>query len=120
MASETDSLIQKLRCFAKDRDWEKFHSPKNLAMAVSVEAAELLEHFQWLTEQQSYQLTQDKKQDVAYEMADILLYLLRLADQLEINLIDSAHAKMSLNDNKYPAEQVRGRADKYTAYSNEE
>ncbi len=120
MPSETDQLIQQLRCFAKDRDWEKFHSPKNLSMAISIEAAELLEHFQWLTEQQSHQLTADKKREVAYEMADILLYLLQLADRLDINLIDAAQAKMVLNDAKYPAEHARGRADKYTAYNNEE
>ena len=119
MATELDPLIQLLRDFARAREWEQFHSPKNLSMAISVESAELLEHFQWLTESQSQQLAEDKKQQVAHEMADIFLYLLRLADQLEIDLLASAREKMSLNEQKYPADQARGRADKYTSYTRE-
>ncbi len=98
------------------RDWEQFHSPKNLAMALSAEAGELLEHFQWLTQQQSHQLDAEKKQQVAYEMADILIYLLRMAEQMDIDLVTSAYEKMAINEKRYPADRVRGdsrRADEY-------
>jgi NTP pyrophosphatase (non-canonical NTP hydrolase) len=119
MSVEIEKLTQLLRDFAQARDWEQFHSAKNLSMAITIEAAELSEHFLWLTEQQSQQLAAEKKQEVAFEMADIFLYLLRLADRLDINLIEAAHAKMIINDQRYPPEQARGRADKYTAYNKE-
>ena len=120
MSSELTSIIEQLRAFADERDWQQFHSPKNLSMAISVESAELLEHFQWLTEEQSKQLSPEAKQEVAYEMADIFLYLLRMSDQLEINLIDSARSKICINAEKYPVEKSRGRSDKYTAYIKDE
>ena len=120
MSSELTSIIEQLRTFAHERDWQQFHSPKNLSMAISVESAELLEHFQWLTEEQSKQLSPQAKQEVAYEMADIFLYLLRMSDQLDINLIDSARSKMLINAEKYPVEKSRGRADKYTVYIKDE
>jgi len=99
---ELEILRDKLRQFARARDWERFHSPKNLSMALSGEAAELLEHFQWLTEEQSRQLAPDTQRAVALEMADILLYLVRIADQLNVDLVEAAHRKIELNAKKYP------------------
>ena len=96
-------LRDALRRFADARDWQQFHTPKNLAMALSVEAAELLEHFQWLTEEQSRQLDGEAKQAVAYEMADVLLYLVQLATQLDVDLMAVAAEKMAINARKYPA-----------------
>lgn len=114
MSSDLQPLIQALRDFAKERDWEQFHSPKNLASALSVEAAELLEHFQWLTEEQSRSLTADKKGEVAQELADVFLYLLQLSDKLGVDLLEAARAKLVANGHKYPAERVRGSSKKYT------
>lgn len=109
-------LTLRLRAFAAERDWDQFHSPKNLSMALIAEAAELIEHFQWLTEQQSMQLPPDKLAEVRHELADILLYLIRVADKLDIDLIEAAHSKIELNEQKYPATQVKGSARKYTEY----
>ena len=109
-------LKLRLREFAAERDWDQFHSPKNLSMALIAEAAELIEHFQWLTEAQSTQLPPDKLDEVKQELADILLYLIRVADKLDIDLIEAAHHKIKLNEQKYPAQQVRGSAKKYTEY----
>jgi dCTP diphosphatase len=111
---ELDMLRDKLRQFAQARDWEKFNSPKNLSMALSVEAAELLEHFQWLTEQESSKLVPDKLREVELELADILLYLIRIADKLDVDLLDAAVRKIELNAQKYPIERVHGSAKKYT------
>ena len=115
----TDSLQQlrdRLQTFVQERDWEQFHSPKNLAMAMIVEAAELVEHFQWMTEQQSLEIEDEKRKQVAHEIADTFVYLLRMADVLDIDLIAAANAKIDLNAEKYPVEKVRGRNDKYTTY----
>ena len=109
-------LRDKLRAFAEARDWDQFHSPKNLSMALIVEVAELMEHFQWLTEAQSLELAADKKASVAEELADILLYLVRLADKLDIDLLKAALHKLEKNAVKYPAEQVHGSAKKYSEY----
>lgn len=109
-------LIQRLRQFAAARDWDRYHSPKNLSMALAGEAGELLEHFQWLTEDESQALSAEQRQAVALEMADIFLYLLRLSDKLEVDLVATAHQKIELNERRYPAEQVRGSAKKYTEY----
>ena len=109
-------LAQQLRQFAAERDWEQFHSPKNLAMALSVEVAEIAEHFQWLTEEQSRELDAAKRDEVAHELADALIYLVRLADQLGIDLLEAAGRKLAINEAKYPAEQVRGSARKYSEY----
>jgi NTP pyrophosphatase (non-canonical NTP hydrolase) len=109
-------LRDKLRSFAKARDWDQFHSPKNLSMALMVEVAELMEHFQWLTEAQSADLDAGKKAVVAEELADILLYLVRLSDKLGVNLPEAALHKLEKNALKYPAEQVRGSAKKYSEY----
>lgn len=114
MSSDLQPLIQALRDFAKERDWEQFHSPKNLASALSVEAAELLEHFQWLTEEQSRSLTADKKGEVAQELADVFLYLLQLSDKLGVDLLEAARNKLVANGHKYPAERARGSSKKYT------
>jgi NTP pyrophosphatase (non-canonical NTP hydrolase) len=107
-------LVESLRAFAQARDWEQFHTPKNLACALSVEAAELLEHFQWLTDAQSQSLSSDKKAEVAAEAADVFLYLLQLCDKLGIDLIAAAQAKMLVNAQKYPVDAARGTAAKYT------
>ncbi|NNK99465.1 MAG: nucleotide pyrophosphohydrolase, partial [Xanthomonadales bacterium] len=99
---DIQTLKQQLRDFADSRDWDQFHSPKNLAMALSVEAAEIVEHFQWLTQEQSRNLSQDKLDEVASELADTFIYLIRLADKLDIDLLSAADAKIELNGNKYP------------------
>lgn len=109
-------LRDKLRDFVNARDWEQFHSPKNLAMALSVETAELMEIFQWLTQDESSKLPTEKRADVKQELADVLIYLVRLADVLDVDLLDAAAAKLHANETRYPAEQVRGQAKKYTEY----
>ena len=108
-----DELAARLAEFARERDWDQFHAPKNLAMALAGEVGELLEHFQWLTEQQSANLTGDVKDAVALEMADVLLYLVRLADKLQIDLGAAALRKIELNACKYPVDQFRGSSRKY-------
>ena len=115
--SRVDSLQElrdALRAFAAARDWDQFHSPKNLAVAVSVEAGELLEHFQWTAEAQSMVLSPDSAAKIEEEMADVLLYLVRLADKLEIDLLRAARRKMALNAERYPVSKARGSSRKYT------
>jgi dCTP diphosphatase len=107
-------LRDALRQFAAERDWDQFHSPKNLASALAVEAAELLERFQWLTEDQSRQLPPEELARVREEMADVLNYLVRLADKLDVNLLDAARDKIKVNAVKYPVEKARGSARKYS------
>nr|WP_305800240.1 nucleotide pyrophosphohydrolase [Thiolapillus sp.] len=102
--------------FARERDWEQFHSPKNLSMALAGEAGELLEHFQWITEEQSQNLDEDRKEAVALEMADIFIYLVRLAERLDINLLDAAWQKIAINEKRYPVEQVKGDARRAEEY----
>ena len=114
--SDLMMLRDKLRDFAKAREWDQFHSPKNLSMALMVEVAEMMEHFQWLTEAQSFDLAQQNKAADSEELADILLYLVRLADKLEVDLLDAALLKLEKNAIKYPADRVRGSAKKYTEY----
>ena len=114
MNKDLQALINSLREFSSQRDWDQFHSPKNLASALTVEAAELLEHFQWLTEAQSRELPADKRVAVGEEMADVLLYLLRLSDQLNIDLVEAAKRKLTLNAAKYPVDRSRGTSQKYT------
>lgn len=115
--NDLNSLKLHLRDFADVRDWNQFHSPKNLCMALSVEAAEITEHFQWLTEEQSKNLPKDKLDEVATELADTLLYLIRLADKLDIDLAAAAFSKIKLNEQKYPQDKARGNAKKYTEFS---
>ena len=107
-------LVEALRSFAQARDWGQFHTPKNLACALCVEASELLEHFQWLTEAQSQTLAPDKKDQVAAEAADVFLYLLQLCDSLGIDLVAAAQQKMLANAEKYPVATARGNAKKYS------
>ena len=113
--TDLQSLRDQLRTFAAERDWDQFHSPKNLAAALAVEASELLEHFQWLTEAQSQQLPQETLGEVRAEVADVLLYLIRISDKLGIDLVEAAKAKILLNAEKYPVEKARGSSKKYTA-----
>jgi len=115
-ADRLAELRRRLAEFAAARDWDQFHSPKNLAMALSVEAAELVEEFQWLTEEQSHALDAERQERVRLEAADVLIYLLRLADKLGIDLLRAAEDKIALNEQKYPADRVRGSARKYTDY----
>ena len=115
--NDIDTLKRRLREFADTRDWNQFHSPKNLCMALSVEVAEITEHFQWLTEEQSKNLTRNKLDEVATELADTLLYLIRLADRLDIDLLAAAFSKIELNNQKYPVDKSRGNAKKYTEFT---
>lgn len=114
MGRDLNDLQAAQREFARERDWDQFHTPKNLASALSVEAAELLEHFQWLTEQQSLTLTEEKRVEVGEEIADVLLYLLQLSDKLQIDVMQAAWRKMALNAEKYPVERSRGKIRKYS------
>ena len=116
MSEPLRALQQRLAAFAAARDWEQFHSPKNLAMALSVEAAELVEEFQWLTEEQSRNLGTDRRERVRLELADVFIYLLRIADTLGVDLLQAADDKIALNEQKYPAARVRGDARKYDEY----
>lgn len=116
MDGALQSLTTALRQFAADRDWEQFHSPKNLASALSVEAAELLEHFQWMTEEQSRNLSDDKRALVSQELADVLLYLLQIADKLQIDLVQSAKSKLAINAQNYPIDQSKGSSRKYDEF----
>lgn len=111
-----EQLALELRRFAAERDWERFHSPKNLAMALAVEAAELLEQFQWLTEAESRAPVPDRRGRIEDELADVLIYLVRLADRLEVDLPAAVASKIERNRRRYPAERVRGSAAKYDEY----
>jgi dCTP diphosphatase len=116
MPDSLDQLNARLLRFARERDWEQFQSPKNLAMALAGEAGELLEHFQWLTEAQSADLSADKKRAVAHELADILNYLVRLAERLDIDLLAATDEKIAINEQRYPADKVRGDARRASDY----
>jgi NTP pyrophosphatase (non-canonical NTP hydrolase) len=116
MADSLIELRQKIDAFVNERDWAQFHSPKNLAMAMIVEAAELVEHFQWDTIQESYDLSAKKRQEVAHELADTFVYLLRLAEVTGIDLIEAANQKIALNAIKYPVDKAKGSNAKYTVY----
>lgn len=115
-ANDLKTLREKLRNFAIERDWDRFHSPKNLSMALVAEVAELIEHFQWLTEEQSAKLSAEKLAEVEQELADVLIYLIRLADKLDVDLLRAAEKKIAFNEKKYPVEKVRGSSKKYTEY----
>jgi NTP pyrophosphatase (non-canonical NTP hydrolase) len=109
-------LVQRLRQFAREREWEQFHSPKNLAMALSVEVAEIVEHFQWLTEEESRKLSPDQRRTLKDEIGDVLIYLANLADQLDIDPVEAAEEKLAKNEKKYPAQRVKGKSLKYSEY----
>lgn len=113
MKNEIEQLRDAIRRFAEDRDWDQFHSPKNLAMALTVEVAELLEHFQWLTEEQSGRLSPQKHAEAQAELADIFIYLVRLADKLNVDLAAAAKEKIAENAKKYPIDKSKGNAKKY-------
>ena len=113
---EFDQLRDLVRVFVDERDWDQFHTPKNLSAALSVEAAELLEHFQWLRDGRMEELGPEKLVQVRHEMADVLVYLVRLADKLDVDLVAAVRDKMVLNRAKYPADLVRGDARKYHEY----
>jgi len=107
-------LIERIRDFNRERDWEQFHSPKNLAMCLAAEVGELIEQFQWLTEQQSHDLGPARRAAVEEELGDVTLCLLNLADKLGIDVLDAAGRKLEKNKAKYPVHKAKGRADKYT------
>jgi len=116
MADSLEGLRQRLAAFARERDWEQFHSPKNLSMALIAEAAELVEHFQWLSEEQSYRLPAEKLEEVRLELADIQIYLIRIADRLGVDLVGAARDKIEVNERRYPADRVRGDARRAAEY----
>lgn len=114
--ADLDRMRDMVRAFVAERDWGQFHTPKNLASALSVEAAELLEHFQWLQTGERTELGDAKLEQVRHEVADVFFYLIRIADRLGIDLDAALQEKMVLNREKYPADKVRGSARKYTEY----
>jgi dCTP diphosphatase len=109
-------LRDEIRAFIEERAWQRFHSPKNLAMALSVEASEIVEHFQWLTEEESRNLPREKLAEVRQEIGNVMIYLAELADKLGVDPVEAARAKVEINKRKYPAALVRGKASKYTDY----
>lgn len=111
-----EDLNQRLKAFAQARNWEQFHSPKNLSMALIAECAELVEHFQWLTSEQSMSLPNETLEEVSLEMADILIFLVRCAERLDIDLIDAAYRKITINESRYPVEKVYGDARRASEY----
>ena len=113
---ELSELREALREFAHDREWEKFHTPKNLAASVCIEAGELLEQFQWLNNGDGTEVSAAAKKLIEAEIADVFIYLIRLADVLDISLIDAANSKLQSNAEKYPADIVRGSSKKYSDY----
>lgn len=119
MSDPFKQLLRAVGKFAHERDWDQFHSPKNLAMALTVEAAELQECFQWLTEEQSRSLDERQLAAIAEEIADVQLYLIQLAGKLGIDIESACRAKISRNAEKYPADRARGRSEKYTHYEDD-
>lgn len=113
---DLEELKSRVREFVAERDWDRFHSPKNLAMALSVEASELVELFQWLTEEESGRLDPERRRRVADELADVLWFLVRLSDRLGVDLLEAAERKIAVNAAKYPADRVRGQSRKYSEY----
>ncbi|GAB4299870.1 MAG: nucleotide pyrophosphohydrolase [Thiohalomonadaceae bacterium] len=116
MSDSLEDLRQRLALFAKVRDWEQFHNPKNLAMALIAEAAELVEHFQWLSAEQSENLSEEKLEEVRLELADIQIYLIRIADRLNVDLIRAVKDKMARNEERYPVDKVKGSARRAAEY----
>jgi len=110
---DINEITNKIKKFSEDRNWDKFHTPKNLTMALSVEVAELVEIFQWLSQEESSNLNEDDFQSVKEELADILIYLIRIADKFNIDLEESVDEKILINEQKYPVELSRGNAVKY-------
>ncbi len=111
-----ESMRLRLQEFARERDWDQYHTPKNLSMALIAEAAELVEHFQWVDGDQSHLLEDKTRRSVEEELADILIYLVRISDKLDVDLYKAVERKIAINGKKYPADLVRGSAKKYTEY----
>jgi dCTP diphosphatase len=118
-ALDLEDIAKKLRKFAAERDWEQFHTPKNVSMALSVEVSELLEIFQWLTPEESRALSGEQLDRVKEEVGDVANYLIRLCDLLDLDLEECARKKIEINRAKYPADRVRGSSKKYTDYNDE-
>ena len=118
-SNRIDLLRQKLKEFVSERDWDQFHSPKNLAMGLNIESAELLEIFLWMPDEESYLLNETKFENLKEELGDIFIYLLHLADKYGLDLIDCAEQKLMHNAAKYPAEKVKGSSRKYNEYNRE-
>ena len=116
VSDQLEQLRERLARFASDRDWDQFHSPKNLSMALIAEAAELVEHFQWLSEEESRNLPAGKQEEVAMELADILIFLIRIADKLGVDLADTAWQKIQVNETRYPVELTKGSAKRASEY----
>jgi dCTP diphosphatase len=114
--NDFDRIKKQVRQFVVERDWDQFHSPKNLSMALIVEAAEMVEHFQWLTEEQSCNLPPEKLAEVEQELADIQVYLISLAEKLKLDIVAAVDKKLVLNAQKYPVDKARGNSKKYTEY----
>ena len=114
--SALDELLDQLRKFAAERDWDQFHSPKNLSMALAVEASELLEIFQWMQESESLAPDADTRSRIGEELADVLVYCLLMSNKLDIDLLQAAQEKLKKNAAKYPADKVKGSSRKYTEY----
>lgn len=112
-SSVLEALRDELKQFARDRDWEQFHAPRNLAAGLSVEAGEVLEHFQWLSEEESARLSEEERAAVRLELADVFIYLIRLADVLDVDLVAAARDKLAINAERYPVGKAKGRAVKY-------
>ncbi len=113
MADSLENLNRDLKQFADDRNWQQFHNPKNLSMALSVEAAELLEHFQWLTSEQANNLSTDKLTEVAMEIADIQIYLIRISQVLGVDIIKSASRKIKINQQRFPVDKHTDKPSKF-------
>jgi dCTP diphosphatase len=122
--SDTQTTLQQLKekmaAFVREREWEQFHTPKNLSMSIAIEAAELMEHFQWLTVEESKNLPSDALAELGEELADIVIYALSLSNVLGLDLSETILAKMEKNIRKYPSEKVRGKSHKYTYYAKDE
>ena len=116
MADSLNELRTKVNAFVAERDWAQFHSPKNLAMAMIVEAAEVVEHFQWDTIEESYAINDERRKEIGHELADTFVYLLRLAEVAGVDLVAAANEKIALNAQKYPVEKCKGSNAKYTEY----
>lgn len=116
MTGNLTEIEQQILTFMRDRDWEQFHTPKNLVLALTGELGELAEHFQWVTDSEALELSEIKRSAVADEIADIQIYLLLLSSRLGINIPEAVEQKMAANTEKYPADKVRGSARKYNEY----
>jgi NTP pyrophosphatase (non-canonical NTP hydrolase) len=112
--SELKAIAQRIRAFRDERDWKQFHNPKNLACSISIEAAELLEHFQWKTPEESEQVAKNNQAEIAHELADLAIYVLCLADDIGVDLGQAISEKLEINARKYPVDKAKGSATKYT------